>query len=84
MEQDLVTVAAFAQAMKAEAAKNFLAGHGIRAFVADENFAATMWPNLAEAKLQVAAEDVPRARKLLAEHHAGEDLSNEGGSQSQA
>jgi len=78
MPDDFVTVAAYAQAMKAEAAKNFLQGHGIRAFVIDENFAVTMWPNLAETKLQVAAEDADRAKKLLVEHHDAEDVSNEG------
>lgn len=78
MQEELVTVAAYSQAMKAEAAKNFLQGHGIRAFVADENVAVTLWPNLAETKLQVAADDADRAKKLLVQHHAGEDVSNEG------
>ena len=79
MHEELVTGAAYSQAIEAEAAKNFLVDRGIRAFVADENFAATTWSNLAEAKLQVAFADEDRARKLLAEHHAGKNLTDEAG-----
>lgn len=77
MEDEIVTVAQYPNAIAAEAAKNFLDDNGVRAFVADENFAATMWPNLAEVKLQVAAADVDRAKKLLVEHHAAADIVDE-------
>ncbi len=77
MSEDFVTIAAYSVAMKAEAAKNFLETNGIRAFVDDENFASTMWSNLAETKLQVAAADAERARQLLSEHHDADDLTDE-------
>jgi hypothetical protein len=72
--EELVTVAAYSQAMKAEVAKNFLEDNGVRAFIADENSALTTWNNLVETKVQVAAADADRARALLAEQHDAEDL----------
>jgi hypothetical protein len=66
MEEELVTVAEFPQVLEAEAAKIFLEDNGIPAFVADENAAAMLWPNLVGPKLQVAAADGERAKKLLA------------------
>ena len=77
MQEELVTVAKYPQAIAAEAAKNFLESNGVRAFVADENFASTMWSNLAEMKLQVALADADRAKKLLSEHHDAKNLTDE-------
>jgi hypothetical protein len=66
MSDELATIATYPQATLAHAAKNFLAEHGIRAFVADEYMAVQNWPNLIEAKLQVSAVDADRAKSLLA------------------
>jgi len=81
MQDDFVTVAAYPQALAAEAAKNFLEAQGVRAFVIDENVAATTWTNLTETKLQVASADVDLAKKLLVKHHAGKDLVEESDSE---
>jgi hypothetical protein len=77
MQEELVTVAKYPQAIAAEAAKICLESNGVRAFVADENFASTMWSNLAEVKLQVAAADADRAKKLLTERHDARDLTDD-------
>jgi hypothetical protein len=63
---ELITIATYPQAMMAHAAKNFLAEHGIRAFVADEHTTDQSWSNFIEAKLQVPTAIVEQARSLLA------------------
>jgi hypothetical protein len=77
MAEELVTVARYPNAIGAEAAKNFLESNGLRAYVADENASATLWSNLVEVKLQVALADADQAKKLLVEHHAGQDLAED-------
>ncbi len=68
MSAELVTVARFASALEAETAKNFLADEGVSAFIADENASALFSGMLGQAKLQVAAADVARAKELLSAH----------------
>lgn len=62
MSEDLATIATYPQAMLAHAARNFLAEHGIRAFVADEYTTVQSWSNFIEAKLQVATVEPPSGR----------------------
>jgi hypothetical protein len=65
MSDEIDTIATYPQTMLAHAAKNFLAEHGIRAFVADEFTTDQSWSNFIEAKLQVPAAAAERARALL-------------------
>jgi Putative prokaryotic signal transducing protein len=65
MEEKLTTVATYRQSVLAHAAKNFLAEHDIRAFVADEYTADQSWSNFIGAKVQVSARDAERAAALL-------------------
>jgi hypothetical protein len=65
MEETLITVVTYPQAVMAHAAKNFLAEHGIRAFVADEHMTDQSWSNFIEAKVQVPSADAVRATDLL-------------------
>jgi hypothetical protein len=66
MQQEIVTVATYPQAIEAHAARHFLEGHDIRAFVADEYTVIQSWSNYIEAKVQVPAKDAERAKELLA------------------
>lgn len=68
MSAELVTVARFARALEAETAKNLLESEGVTAFIADENASALFSGMLGQAKLQVAAADVARAKELLNAH----------------
>ena len=70
MQHELITVATYPNAIAAHAAMNFLAENGIRAFIADENFANLYYPVLVSARLQVAATDADRAKALLAVAHS--------------
>ena len=63
---EFTTVATYPQSILAHAARNFLEEHGIRAVVADEFTTDQSWSNYIEAKLQVVAVDVERAKSLLA------------------
>jgi hypothetical protein len=65
MEGELTTIATYPQAVLAHAARNFLAEHGIRAFVADEYTADQSWSNFIGAKVRVPAMDAERATLLL-------------------
>jgi hypothetical protein len=79
MPLDFVTVATYPQGVAAHAARNFLEEHGVRAFVADEFTALNSWSNLVDVKVQVAAADSQRARKLLADWNAGEHPIDDAG-----
>jgi hypothetical protein len=68
--EQLVTVARFAEPVKANLAKNCLEAEGIPAFLADEITVGMAWQlsnALGDIKLQVAEQDAERARMALAE-----------------
>jgi hypothetical protein len=70
-QEDLVTVALFANATEAHMARSLLEAEGIHGFVMDE-LANVVWgfkTPLDAVPLQVADKDVDRARALLAEVH---------------
>jgi hypothetical protein len=65
MSDQLVTVATYRNAFEAHAARNLLDENGIRAFLADENFANLNYAIPVDAKIQVTPADADEARKLL-------------------
>jgi Putative prokaryotic signal transducing protein len=65
MEETLVTVATYPQPVTAHMARNFLEGHGVRAFVIDERLARQPWDQVFGVKVQVPASDAQRATELL-------------------
>ena len=68
--RELVTIASFSDSVQAAFARNILEEAGVQAFLADEAMVSMAWylaGALAGIKLQVAAEDVQRARAVLAE-----------------
>jgi len=65
MPDELVTVATYASAVEAHAARNFLEENEVPAFVADEYFSDLQFGSLSTVKLQVARPDAGRARELL-------------------
>ncbi len=68
MRKDFVTLRTFDNPVAAHMARNRLADAGVRAFLANEGFVSTAW-HLSNAaggiRLQVGAEDAPRAAALL-------------------
>jgi hypothetical protein len=75
MSDQLVTVAHYLLAYEAELARNLLEGEGIRAFVNDD-VTGTLWPS-GDIRLQVGAEDAPRATALLAAQAAEASLDDD-------
>lgn len=70
MSGKLETVATFGRPEEAGMARGVLASCGIRAFVCEEMAQGMMWhlrPILGEVRLQVAAEDLDKARAVLRE-----------------
>src|SRR5262245_24843005 len=68
MAKELVTVRTCAIAEEAHALRNLLESAGIAAFVEDEAASGMLWYNVVGgAKVQVAEEDLERAREVLAE-----------------
>lgn len=74
-DQDFVTVAIFARAPEAHMARSRLEAEGIHAYVMDELATTTLgFPTLDGVPLQVAPQDLERARAVLADvHHTVED-----------
>jgi membrane protease YdiL (CAAX protease family) len=71
MAEELVTIATFDFPTQAEAERLLLEQEGIRTFLADDNLVGMDWfvsNAVGGAKLQVAAQDADRARKLLDEY----------------
>lgn len=68
MAEPFVTIATFATIVEAELARNRLDEEGLHAFLADTETVGMLWHMggaLGGIKLQVAAEDEPRARSIL-------------------
>lgn len=80
-ESKLVTVGKFVSINEAEFARMLLEGEGIRAAIADAATGSMLVPNVVGwFKLNVAAEDAPRARQVFVEaRHAASDAANSGG-----
>src|SRR4051812_44538032 len=78
MDDDLITVATFGDALTAEMARNRLEAEGIRAMVMDRETSAMAW-HLTQAiggvKLLIAARDEDRAIEILERlrHHSEDD-----------
>ncbi len=67
--QRLLTIGNFPTAVEAHAARLLLGSHGITAIVVDEALVGNFWQfgnAVGGVKLQVTADDAPRARQLLA------------------
>ncbi len=76
-DKRLVTVDTFMQQYEADLAKVFLESAGVEVFLVDYNTVAIDWAlsnAIGDIKLQVGAEDVDRARALLAEHRPKVDF----------
>jgi hypothetical protein len=65
MRNEAVSVATFACALEANAAKNFLERNGIPAAVVDEYISDQTYSTLAKIKVQVLGANASRARELL-------------------
>jgi hypothetical protein len=68
---ELVTVAMFGSVGEAEVARMTLEADGVKCYLADAETVNMMWfasNAVGGVKLQVAAEDAPRAQRLLAQH----------------
>lgn len=69
MEKSMVTIAKYRDLNEAMLMKSLLEGHGIPAFLPDENAASLgnqlIWEALTEVRLQVPEADVDRARECL-------------------
>ena len=66
--KDLVTVYTLADPVNAEIVKNALRAEGIRCFLDGVNQAGEAGVTAFEVKVQVAAADAARARKIIKQH----------------